>query len=260
MINKFPFYKQADAKDCGPTCLKIIAKHYGRNLNIQYLRDISETTREGSNLLNLSEASEKIGFRTLGEKISLQNLLEAPFPCILHWNKQHYVVLYDIKKRGNKIKKILISDPGFGLIEYTKDEFLKFWIGNNADETTEEGIALLIEPTPAFYDMEYKDSEDKKFGFKYISRYLLKYKSFIVQLAIGLLAGSVLQLIFPFLINFRKTELNIKPKTNEIIRQKRNTEDPGTGKWYFYHLTKLALGSLQKKGKPRSCFDWTRLL
>ena len=199
MINKFPFYKQADAKDCGPTCLKIIAKHYGRNLNIQYLRDISETTREGSNLLNLSEASEKIGFRTLGVKISLQNLLEAPFPCILHWNKQHYVVLYDIKKRGTKITKILISDPGFGLIEYTKDEFLKFWIGNNADETTEEGIALLIEPTPAFYDMEYKDSEDKKFGFKYISRYLLKYKSFIVQLAIGLLAGSVLQLIFPFL-------------------------------------------------------------
>lgn len=199
MINKFPFYKQADAKDCGPTCLKIIAKHYGKNLNIQYLRDISETTREGSNLLNLSEAAEKIGFRTLGVKISLQNLLEAPFPCILHWNKQHYVVLYDIKKRGTKITKILISDPGFGLIEYTKDEFLKFWIGNNADETTEEGIALLLEPTPSFYDMEYKDTEDKKFGFKYISRYLFKYKYFIIQLAIGLLAGSVLQLIFPFL-------------------------------------------------------------
>jgi len=199
MINKFPFYKQADAKDCGPTCLKIIAKHYGKNLNIQYLRDISETTREGSNLLNLSEAAEKIGFRTLGVKISLENILEAPLPCILHWNKNHYVVLYNIKKKGTKVTKLFISDPGFGLIEYTKEEFLKFWIGNNADETTEEGIALLIEPTPSFYDMEYKDTEDKKFGFKYISRYLFKYKSFIIQLAIGMLAGSVLQLIFPFL-------------------------------------------------------------
>jgi len=199
MSKKFPFYKQADAKDCGPTCLKIIAKYYGKNLNIQYLRELSETTREGSNLLNLSEASEKIGLRTLGVKISLENLLEAPLPCILHWNKFHYVVLYKIEKRRGKIKKILISDPGFGLIEYTKEEFLKFWIGNNADDTTEEGIALLIEPTPAFYDMEYKDSENKEFGFKYISRYLLKYKSFIIQLAIGLLGGSVLQLIFPFL-------------------------------------------------------------
>src|SRR5690554_6786275 len=199
MSKKLPFYKQADDKDCGPTCLKIIAKYYGKNLNIQYLRELSETTREGSNLLNLSEASEKIGLRTLGVKISLENLLEAPLPCILHWNKFHYVVLYKIEKRRGKIKKILISDPGFGLIEYTKEEFLKFWIGNNADDTTEEGIALLIEPTPAFYDMEYKDSENKEFGFKYISRYLLKYKSFIIQLAIGLLGGSVLQLIFPFL-------------------------------------------------------------
>src|SRR5690554_2055547 len=199
MSKKLPFYKQADDKDCGPTCLKIIAKYYGKNLNIQYLRELSETTREGSNLLNLSEASEKIGLRTLGVKISLENLLEAPLPCILHWTKFHYVVLYKIEKRRGKIKKILISDPGFGLIEYTKEEFLKFWIGNNADDTTEEGIALLIEPTPAFYDMEYKDSENKEFGFKYISRYLLKYKSFIIQLAIGLLGGSVLQLIFPFL-------------------------------------------------------------
>lgn len=199
MINKFPFYKQADAKDCGPTCLKIIAKYYGKNLNIQYLRDISETTREGSNLLNLSEAAEKIGFRTLGVKISLENIMEAPFPCILHWNKNHYVVLYNIKKKGTKANKLFISDPGFGLIEYTKEEFLRFWIGNNVDETIEEGIALLIEPTPAFYEIEYKDSEGKKFGFKYISRYLFKYKSFIIQLAIGMLAGSVLQLIFPFL-------------------------------------------------------------
>lgn len=195
MLKKsFPFYKQADFKDCGPTCLKIISKHFGKTLNIQTLRQLSETTREGSNLLTLSEAAEEIGFRTLGVKISLEKLSEAPLPCILHWNKNHYVVLYKIKKG-----KYYISDPAHGLLEYSKEEFLKFWIGNNATSETEEGIALLLEPTPKFYQNEWDDKEEKKFGFSLLTKYIIPYKSFVVQLAIGLLAGSLLQLIFPFL-------------------------------------------------------------
>ncbi|WP_448606140.1 peptidase domain-containing ABC transporter [Paenimyroides ceti] len=201
MSKKFSHYQQADCKDCGPTCLKIIAKHYGRQLNIQTLRDLSETTREGSNLLALSEGAEQIGFRTLGVKLSLEKLFEAPLPCILHWNKNHYVVLYKIKSRKSKIKKIYISDPAFGLLEYSQEEFLKFWIGNNANKTTEDGIALLLEPTPNFHNQTSSiNQEEKVFGFKYLSKYLFKYKSFIVQLAAGLLAGSIMQLLFPFLI------------------------------------------------------------
>ncbi|MBA5793458.1 peptidase domain-containing ABC transporter [Flavobacterium sp. xlx-214] len=199
MAKKFPHYKQADVKDCGPTCLKIITKHYNKSLNIQTLRELSETTREGSNLLTLSEAAEKIGFRTLGVKLSLEKLLEAPFPCILHWNKNHYVVLYKIKSRKSKIEKLYISDPAFGLLEYTQEEFLKFWIGNNADENTEEGIALLLEPTPVFYKQDSYNEEKKEYSIIYLSKYLIRYKSFIAQLVIGLLAGSILQLIFPFL-------------------------------------------------------------
>ena len=84
-MSNFPFYKQPDSKDCGPTCLKIIAKHYGKVLNIQTLRELSETTREGSNLLTLRDAAEQIGFRTLGVKLCANDLLEAPLPCILHW-------------------------------------------------------------------------------------------------------------------------------------------------------------------------------
>ncbi|VXC41825.1 ABC transporter ATP-binding protein [Flavobacterium sp. 9AF] len=197
-MKKFPYYIQTESKDCGPTCLKIIAKHNGKVLNTQMLRELSETTREGSNLLTLSDAAERIGFRSLGIKISLEKLQEAPLPCILHWNKNHYVVLYKIKK-----DKYFISDPAIGLIEYSEKEFLKFWIGNNADETTEEGIALLLEPTPKFYESEFdldKDEEGKtKFGFNLLSRYIYRYKAFVIQLAIGLLAGSLLQLIFPFL-------------------------------------------------------------
>ncbi|WP_459210974.1 peptidase domain-containing ABC transporter [Aquimarina rhabdastrellae] len=195
---KFPFYKQTESKDCGPTCIKIIAKHYGKILNTQKLRTLSETTREGSSLLGLSDAVEEIGFRSLGVKLSLKQLSEVPLPCILHWNKVHYVVLYKIKKKRNGEYIIYISDPAHGLITYTKEEFIQAWIGNNATETTEEGVALLLEPTPKFYS-DNIDDNDEGFGFKFISKYVLKYKSFLLQLVIGLSASSVLQLIFPFL-------------------------------------------------------------
>ncbi len=189
----FPHYKQPDGKDCGPTCLKIIAKHYKKNISIQQLRSFSETTRAGSTLLGISEASEKLGFRSLGIKINLKRLLEAPLPCILHWNKNHYVVLYKIKK-----DVFYISDPAHGLLKYTKEEFLKHWIGNNATEDTEEGIALLLETTPKFYTNEF-DKEEQDFGFKFLTKYVIKYKQFLWQLIIGLLAASLLQLILPFL-------------------------------------------------------------
>ncbi len=206
-MKKIPTYRQSDSKDCGPTCLKIIAKHYGKTLNIQELRNFSETTREGSNLLNISDAAEKIGFRTLGIKISFEKLEEVPLPCILHWNNNHYVVLYKspptpeggvMQKLFKRDRKIYISDPAIGLISYTKDEFIKAWIGNNANENTEEGIALLLEPTPNFHSPEASPSPSERAGVGLLA-YLFPYKSFIIQLCIGLLASSMLQLIFPFL-------------------------------------------------------------
>lgn len=194
-IKKFPFYKQPDAKDCGPTCLRIIAKHYNKSIPLQQIRTLSETTREGSGLLGLSNAAENLGFRTLGVKIDFDTLIaEVPLPCIVHWNKNHYVVVYDI----DKTNKVYVSDPSYGLITYNKEEFIKHWIGENAHEKTEEGIALILETSPSFYKNEF-DEDEKKTSFAFLSRYLLKYKSLVVQLAIGLLAGSLLSLIFPFL-------------------------------------------------------------
>jgi len=193
MIKKFLHYKQRDHKDCGPTCLKIIAKHYKKTIHLAQLRQLSETTRVGSSLLGLSEAGEDLGFRSLGIKVDLQRLLEAPLPCVLHWNKNHYVVLYKIKKNV-----FYTSDPAHGLLKYTKGEFIKHWIGNNADDDTEEGIALLLEPTPKFYNTNFEVKE-KRMGFRFLFKYLFKYKRFLWQLVIGLLAASLLQLIFPFL-------------------------------------------------------------
>lgn len=205
---KFPHYKQPDHKDCGPTCLKIIAKHFGKDISLRVLRDLSETTRAGSNLQNLSDATESIGFRSLGVKINLKKLKEAPLPCIVHWNKNHYVILYKCpssvstkgRTKGGK-QHFYISDPAHGLLKYTKEEFLKHWIGNNATEETEEGVALLIEPTAKFYDTEFKTEAERSrsFGFKFLSKYLFRYKRFLWQLVIGLIASSLLQLIFPFL-------------------------------------------------------------
>jgi len=203
-VSTFPNYIQTEAKDCGPTCIKIIAKYYGKILRIQDLRDYAETNREGSNLLMLSDAAEKLGFRTIGAKLSLKKLQEVPLPCILHWNKGHYVVLYNISNPKFKIlnkkkSKYCISDPAVGLIDYSPEDFLKFWIGNNADEITEEGIVLLLEPTPKFQLSEFDKEEGNTLGFGLLFNYLFAYKSFIVQLIIGLAAGSLLQMIFPFL-------------------------------------------------------------
>lgn len=196
-MSNFPFYKQPDAKDCGPTCLRIIAKHYKKVIPLQTIRNLSETTREGSSLYGLSDAAEKMGFKTLGVKINFQTLKEeAPLPCIVHWNKVHFVVVYKIDK-----SKVYISDPSYGLITYSHQDFIKSWIGNNADEETEEGIALLLEPTSKFTESIWEEGvkAPSPLGRAGVGIYLFRYKNLLVQLILGLIAGSLLTLIFPFL-------------------------------------------------------------
>ena len=194
MTKVFTHYKQPDQMDCGPTCLRMIAKHYGRTISLEKLRKLSETTREGSSLKNIANTAEKIGFRTLGVKINFKKLQkEAPLPAIVFWQQRHFVVVYKIKANT-----VYVADPAHGLLKYNKDEFIKEWIGAQANTHTEEGIALMLEPTPKLKHTEVDDIEARK-GFSFLYQYLFRYKKFIVQLAIGLLAGSLLQLIFPFL-------------------------------------------------------------
>ena len=189
----FPNFKQVDTKDCGATCLKIIAKYYGKNISINELRNYSETTRTGSNLKFLARAAEAIELKSLPAKIDFGQLNQVPLPCILHWNKNHFVVLYKIKK-----EVCFISDPALGLIRHKKSTFLEHWIGNNAKENSEEGVILLLEPTFNFHS---NSSAYKKqaLNISFVAKYLIPYKPFIWQLVFGLIAGSILQLIFPFL-------------------------------------------------------------
>lgn len=200
-MKNFPHYKQPGLKDCGPTCLQIIAKYYKRTIRLGDIRELSETQRAGSSLLGISNAAEELGFRSLGVKFSLDKLKEAPLPCVLHWNKNHYVVLYKVKTRGRKSRQkvqMFVSDPGHGLLSYSDEEFLKCWIGNNATSQTDEGIALLLEVGPKFYDDPIKTKEEK-LGFAFLSKYIMRYRSLLGQLIVGLLAGSMLQVLFPFL-------------------------------------------------------------
>lgn len=193
-MKKFPIYIQRDSMECGPTCIRMVAKYYGRNVSIEKLRKLSETNRTGSNLLTISEASENIGFKTLGVKIDFENLKEnAPLPCICHWNDKHFIVVYKIK--GDKI---YVADPAHGLLTLSIREFLDGWIGRQANKRTEEGICLLLEPTPRLTIPE-EDDKQVKTGFWFLLRYLKPFRKLLFQMGGGLLAVSILQLIFPFL-------------------------------------------------------------
>jgi len=177
--------------DCGPTCLRMVAKHYGKNFSLQKLRDISGLNREGVSLLGISEAAEKIGFRTAGAKIGLDELKKSEFPLILHWDQNHFVVLYKVKKGS-----FYIADPGKGLLQYSESEFLKHW-GARANNDNREGIVLLLSPAPDFYLQE--GDKTQALDFSYLIKYLYRYKALVIQLFAGLGVGSLLQLVLPFL-------------------------------------------------------------
>jgi len=180
--------------DCGPTCLRIISKYYGKIYSLATLRAKSYTTREGSSLSQLGAAAESIGFRSLGAKISFKQLEEsAPLPCIIHWNQNHYIVVYKIKNN-----KVYVSDPAMGLVHYSYNDFIEHWISAGADSKVKEGIVLLIETTPEFYEHEAENKKDNS-GISFFIPHLFPHKKILLQIFIGLLAGSLLSLIFPFL-------------------------------------------------------------
>jgi ATP-binding cassette, subfamily B, bacterial len=188
---KFPFYKQPDQMDCGPSCLRMISKYYGKNFSIQRLREMCAINREGVSMLGISETAEKIGFRTLACRLALEDIHEIDMPAILHWNQNHYVVLHKIKNNT-----FFVADPAKGLIKYNRVELAKHWLSIH-DGDTSEGIVLMLSPSPQFYEHGGEASEGINFHF--LARYLYKYKQLIFQLFVGLGVGSLLQLIAPFL-------------------------------------------------------------
>ena len=202
----FQHYPQRDAMDCGPTCLRMVARHYGRLYALPLLREWCYIDREGVSLSGISEAAERVGLRTLAVRVDYDKLHEdAPLPCIAHWNQNHFVVVYKATRRH-----VWVADPAAGKFKLTRAEFEKSWsvgadivIDAAADAAPftarKGGILLLLEPTPDFY----KDSDDDSSASPteqsgaFLWQYLRPHTRLIAQLAVGLLVGSGLQLLFP---------------------------------------------------------------
>ena len=196
----FALVFQHDAMDCGSSCLAMIAKHYGLQVDRDLLKKICALGKNGVSLLGICKAAEKIKFKTIGGRLSFEMLSnETTLPCIVHWNQNHFVVVHKIRKYRKGRYSVYVADPARGLVTYSKEEFCEHWISTKTNGE-EKGVALLLETTEQFYSQKKDyDSVLSQNRMSFLWSYLKKYKRFFAQLILGLLLGSLLQLVFPFL-------------------------------------------------------------
>jgi len=188
----YPFVRQYDAMDCGPACISMIARWYGKRISLETIRKRAWITREGVSFLGLKTAAESMGFSAAGVKIPFSRLMtDAPLPCIVHWRQNHFIVVNRVSDRS-----VWVSDPAIGRIRMSHDEFKKGWVsGESGDEPA--GMVLLLEPGSGFAELQ--DDPPPRGGFEFLLPYLRPYRKQMVILFAGLIAGSAIQLVFPFL-------------------------------------------------------------
>lgn len=194
----FPHIHQRDAMDCGPSCLAMIMAHYGRTPDLPDLRRRCQLGTTGVTLLGISKAAEQMGFRTMGGRLPLETLCDkAPLPLIAHWNQNHFVVVYRVQRRRGKPYRIWVANPAKGRVPYSPEEFAQHW-ASTATDNVDKGIVLLLEPTEAFHQ-QTDEPRVATNRLKFLWGYIKQYRRFFVQIILGLLVGSLLQLAFPFL-------------------------------------------------------------
>ena len=193
----FPIVIQHDSMQCGIACLQMVCKYFGREYSSYSLSKLCFATTEGVSLLSINDVANILGLHTLCAKTTTERLAAAPLPCILHWNQNHFVVLYKVKKK----KKFYIADPGKGLVVYNLDEFKQHWISTKS-KGEDKGIAMFLETTPAFftyYKIQNEVNVKEKRSFRFLFGYVKKYRKYFGQIILGLVVGSLLQLALPFL-------------------------------------------------------------
>lgn len=177
----------------------MVAAFYSKNFDLDFLRKRSFIDREGVSLLALAGVAQEIGFNTLKAKLNAKSLLEdAPLPCILHWNKKHFVVLYKVKRnKKGEIQKLFIADPAVGLVTMPYYNFCNHWIGEDGGD---KGFALILEPAEDFLEARLQQgaSEGYKTSLGFMARYFLRYRRYFAQVVIGMLGASILSLLMPF--------------------------------------------------------------
>ena len=190
----FPIVYQKDSMQCGIACLAAVSEYYGKKYSLNFLENFCFATTEGVSLKGLEEAAQILGFRTHAGKVPLHSLKKLPLPCILHWNQNHFVVLYKITKKGNLFH---IADPGRGLMSYSLEEFTQCW-GSTGTNGETKGIAMFVQPTRKFGSITDDNVNERK-SFRVLFTYLRQYKKYFFQIICGLFLGCILQLILPFL-------------------------------------------------------------
>ena len=179
---------------CGVSCLAMICRHYGKDYSLEYLDNFCHANIAGISMLGIADGAKSIGFETMTALASTDELREITLPCILHWNQNHFVVLYDISGDGKRYK---IADPGKGLISYTRKEIENHWISSVTDGEP-SGTVMQLTPTKDFYS-HICDKTAEKRSFRFLFGYLKQYRKYFTQIILGLAIGCVLQLIMPFL-------------------------------------------------------------
>lgn len=197
MKRRFKTFKQLNAMDCGPTCLRMIAQYYGKHYTAASIRNLAGFNRTGVSMLGICDAAESIGLKAIGMKINLEQLLEeAPLPCIIHWDKNHFVVLLSYSLRGKT--KIKVADPALGVVHYTVSEFKKHWLSSLNIKGESVGTVLILEPTPEFYK-KYSERESRM-GWRSILQNFHQSRWDLIRVLFALLLSSIFQMIFPFLM------------------------------------------------------------
>ena len=190
----FLWIKQADSMQCGAACLTMICRFYGNHIKYTDVTQICVATISGITVEGIEKAAEIIGFIANSYIVTIQSLSKINNPCILHWNQNHFVVLYKVGKG----KTFYIANPAKGLVKYNLEDFKKHWVSTQSDGE-EKGIAMFLEPTPAFYEKQTDEQPTEERSFKFLFGYIKQYRKYFGQIVLGLLVGSVLQLILPFL-------------------------------------------------------------
>lgn len=204
--DKFKWVKQHDSMQCGVACLSMICKHYGKDYSLEYLDGFCHANVSGVSMLGISEGAACVGLQNMTAAAATHELSDIKLPCILHWNQEHFVVLYEISKNGKRYK---VADPGKGLITYTKKEFESHWLCSMTDGEP-SGIVMQLTPTEEFYKHDYEKTEEKR-SFRFLFGYLKQYRRYFTQIILGLALGCVLQLLMPFLTQ-AIVDLGIKHK------------------------------------------------
>lgn len=236
---RYPHYLQKDAKDCAPTCLKMVSKYYGKEFSLPFLREKCYTQRTGTSILGLSDGAMAIGFQAVGIKLTWEQLCAAPVPSIIHWKQNHFVVVYEINKN-----KVTVGDPAYGILKYDKTVFLNCWLFSDGESEDACGTALLLDPLPRLYET-VDDLGESKPAFSRFFNYIKPYKKYIFRLLLAIIVGSGLSLIFPFLtqsivdVGIGNSDLNfiILILVAQVVLTFGQTVNNFIRSWLMLHIT-----------------------